>query len=207
MNICKQCNKKYESIYTTKDDYTYKINTTTFCSKKCATVYQKGSLTKESVEQEIINFVTSKNRYCVKEEILKGIKRSSKILTKFSISIKEIQDTLGFTKNKSYFEQQIYLFLKSKFTDIECEKTFDDLSSPKGYKLRLDFYIKKYNLIIEADGTQHKDTNNPWYNTYYANCDLIKNEYTKQHNINMIRIPYTKYVNDNYIMKYLSEFI
>lgn len=207
MNTCKQCNIDYESKYTNTEGYEYIIETTKFCSKSCATKYQQGSITKEMVENEIILFITSKNRYCTKEEIQKGIKRSSKTFTKFNISIKNIQEVLGFTKSKSHFQECIYTHLKTHFNNIECEKTFNSLLSPKGFALRLDFYIKELNLIVEADGTQHTDKNNPWYNSYYAICDLLKNEYAKKHNINIVRIPYTKNVTDNYIKQYLSQFI
>ena len=207
MNICKQCNKEYSSVYTQNSGYTYTNLNTVFCSKKCATTYQRGSLSIDILEKEIIDFVISKNRYCTQEERHKGIKRSSKTLIKFKISIKNIQNNIGFTKSKSHFEEQVLSHLKKYFTDIECEKTFKNLLSPKGFNLRIDFYIKKFNLIIEADGRQHLDINNPWYKSYYANCDLLKNNYAKKHNINIIRIPYIRNVTDIYIKKYLSEFI
>lgn len=207
MNECKQCNKKFEKKHTNNTGYTYTIETAVFCSKSCATAYQRGSLTESVLVDEIIAFITSKNRYCTKEEIQKGVKRSSKTFTKFGISIKHIQESLGFTKSKSHFEEMIYTKLKKHFTNIECEKTFEDLLSPKGFNLRVDFYIKELNLIVEADGTQHCDKSNPWYDSYYANCDSLKNEYAKQQNINIVRIPYTKNVTDTYVNKYLSKFI
>jgi hypothetical protein len=178
-----------------------------FCSKSCATTYQRGSLTKSKIENEIIEFVTDKNRYCSKEEIQEGIKRSTKTFSKFDISIKTIQESIGFTKSKSHFEEQVYTYLKKYFTDIECEKTFEDLISPKGFNLRVDFYVEKANLIVEADGTQHHDNNNPWYSFYYHNCDLLKNKFAEQANISIVRIPYTRKVTDVYIKKYLAEFI
>ena len=207
MNECKQCNIKFTRKYINNTGYEFTVDSAIFCSKSCATTYQRGSLTRTVLIDEIINFITSKNRYCTKEEILKGIKRSSKTFTKFDISVKQIQESIGFTKSKSHFEEMIYTKLKKHFTNIECEKTFEDLVSPKGFNLRIDFYIKELNLIVEADGTQHYDKNNPWYNSYYANCDLLKNEYATKRNINIVRIPYTKNVTDTYVNKYLSKFI
>jgi hypothetical protein len=194
-------------MYTNDTGYSYTKANVKFCSKSCATTYQRGSLTKSQIEDEIIQFVTSKNRYCSKEEIQEGVQRSSKTFSKFNIGLKTIQESIGFTKSRSHFEKQIYAYLKKCFTDIECEKTFENLLSPKGFKLRVDFYIEKYNLIIEADGTQHTDKNNPWYNFYYYNCDLLKNKFAEKKGINIVRIPYTKKVTDAYIKKYLTEFI
>jgi hypothetical protein len=204
---CKQCNRDFRAEYISKYGYIVTKDSALFCGKSCATKYQRGSLTKAMIEDEIIAFITSKNRYCNRNEILKGIARSPKTLVKFKISIKSIQKSIGFIKSKSLFEEQIYTYLKKLFCNIECEKTFGDLLSPKGFKLRVDFYIKEFNLIIEADGTQHNDKNNPRYNSYYKKCDLLKNEYAKLHNINIVRIPYSRTVTDDYIKPYLSEFI
>ena len=102
------------------------------------------------------------------------------------------------------FQEEIYTELKNRFTNIQCEKTFDDLVSPKGYCLRLDFYIESENLIIEADGNQHTDRNNPWYSDYYAHCDSIKNNYAVDNGINIIRIPYVKRVTSKYLKQYID---
>jgi len=74
------------------------------------------------------------------------------------------------------------------------QKMFNDCLSYKFYKLKFDFYIKEYNLIIEYDGKQHfepikyfggyKKFKELKYNDY------IKNKYCENNNINLIRIPY-----------------
>ena len=206
MRICKNCNKQYENYYLNSNGCKYTAKTD-FCSKSCKTIYQKGSITKEKIEQEIIDYITYKNSYCSLTEILKNIKRSGKTISKFNISIVDIQNQLGFTKPKSVFQEKIYTELKKLFSDIECEKTFDNLLSPKGFNLKLDFYIKNKNLVIEADGNQHTDINNPWYSIYYNNCDKIKNNYCINNSINLVRIPYKKKITTQYILKYLQNFI
>lgn len=206
MKSCKYCNKTFEPVYTNKAGYSYINNAVIFCSKRCA-AKDKKTVEKQQIVQDIIDYVTEKNRYCTKDEILKGVKRSSKTLTKLQISIVGIQEALGLTKPKSIFAEKVYTYLKKVCDNIECEKTFEDLRSSKGYLLRLDFYIESLNIIVEADGTQHIDENNPWYTSYLKNCDAIKDSYAKDNGICMVRIPYTKNVTDNYIEQYLADFI
>lgn len=78
------------------------------------------------------------------------------------------------------------------------QKTFDDCRFDTGYLARFDFYVdNKY--LIEYDGEQHfnystsgywNDRNNLIKNKKY---DKIKNEWCKNNNIPLIRIPYTKF--------------
>ena len=63
-------------------------------------------------------------------------------------------------------------------------------------KIIVDFYIKELNLIIEYDGEQHynyipffKETYNSWY-YYQVARDNCLNNYCKENNINLLRIPY-----------------
>lgn len=71
--------------------------------------------------------------------------------------------------------------------NVIWQKTFSDLKD-KNY-LRYDFYIEELNLLVEADGHQHV------YNHYHAyddptKHDIMKNEYAKKKNINLLRIHY-----------------
>ena len=194
MKICKQCKGTINSsnIY---HDFIY-------CSKSCATTAQRGGLTKVMIEQEIVEYVLRKGKYLTLVEILKGIGRSSRTISKFGISIKEIQESLGIVKSKSHFESAIYSILVKEFDNVICEVTSEDLVSPKGYPLRIDFYIPELNLYIEADGNQHTDPNNPWYNEYYVKCDQLKTAYCNKVGT-LIRIPYSKNVTTEYVLKHL----
>lgn len=194
MKKCKQCNGNITSsnIY----------HNFTYCSRSCATTAQRGALTKTMLEQEIVDYIIRKGKYSTLSEILKGIGRSSKTITKFGISIKNIQETLGIVKSKSHFEASIYNILSSKFDNVICELTSESLLSPKGYPLRIDFYIPELNVFIEADGTQHYDPSNPWYNEYYVECDNLKTEYCNKVGT-LIRIPYSKNVTTEYVLKHL----
>lgn len=209
MRLCKNCNQYYENTYLLKNtNYKYTVETN-FCSKSCAAKYRvkefSEPLTKETIEKEIIDFVNTQNSYCSYTEISKGIKRSSKTLSKFNINIVELQRDMGFIKPKSFFEQKVYENLKLIYNDIECEKSFDGLVSPKGYSLRVDFFIPSANLIIEADGSQHTDVKNPMYSYYCSECDNLKNLYAQEKNILIVRVPYSKKVTHQYIVKFLPS--
>lgn len=81
----------------------------------------------------------------------------------------------------------------------ETEKTFDTCLSPKNNLLKFDFYVNN-NYLIEYDGEQHFFPNNFGSQqsdeerlTLQKEYDKIKNDWCKEHNIILIRIPYTKY--------------
>jgi len=70
------------------------------------------------------------------------------------------------------------------------EYKFEDLITDKGYPYRFDWAIFKNNqlfCLLEYDGEQHFDKNNNWYR---ESVDEIKNQYCKEHNINLYRISY-----------------
>lgn len=196
MRICTQCKKE---IINSNKYHKY-----TYCSLSCAAIAQRGNLSKLRIEQEIVEYVLRKGKYLTKSEILNGIGRSSKTLVKFGISTKEIQESLGIVnvKSKSHFESAIYSILVKEFDNVICEVTSEDLVSPKGYLLRIDFYIPELNLYIEADGNQHTDPNNPWYNEYYVKCDQLKTAYCNKVGT-LIRIPYSKNVTTDYVLNHL----
>ena len=97
--------------------------------------------------------------------------------------------------------QQILSYNSIKF---ETQKTFPTLKFDNGYSARFDFYLPDYNTIIEYDGKQHFVQGNGVYDneekfTKTQKHDNIKNQYCKEHNITIIRIPYTHY--DNIIIE------
>lgn len=97
---------------------------------------------------------------------------------------------------KSKGEEQIKNILIKNNISFTQEKSFDDCRFPKTNRLaRFDFYIEnKY--LIEFDGRQHIQNtskwNNEWNLEYIQEHDQIKNNYCKEHNIPLIRIPYSK---------------
>ena len=95
-------------------------------------------------------------------------------------------DSKGVIKIKQLLNDN-HLFFQQEYVFNECKNI---------NLLRFDFYVNnKY--LIEYDGEQH------FYSINYfggkekfqigQECDIIKNEYCKTHNIPLIRIPYTHY--------------
>lgn len=102
---------------------------------------------------------------------------------------------------QSHGEMVIELLLQEKGIPYKKEYVFKDLKTPKGGYARFDFAIFNDNNsishLIEYDGETHDPTQTHGWNTeekvqYQLLCDTIKTEYCKQHNIPLIRIPYTK---------------
>ena len=102
-------------------------------------------------------------------------------------------------------ENQIYVWLTHhNFTNFVCEKTFDECKSPKGVKLRYDFYLPSHNLLIEYDGAQHfgpsafgRNMSPELQQSNYTRTvlhDSIKNEYATNNNIDLLRIRFDENV-------------
>lgn len=118
------------------------------------------------------------------------------------------------THSHSHGEYWVVKYCEARGYDIKREKTYPDLKDVN--LLRYDVYIKDLNTLLEYDGPQHKDMNNPeghWDGFDWEllhKHDLMKNEYAKKHNIPLIRIPYTvigQDAVDKYLDEKLAEFI
>lgn len=93
----------------------------------------------------------------------------------------------------SHGEIKISTILKEYNIPFEMEKTFKTCINPKTKRLlRFDFYVNNQ-YLIEFDGIQHFIQSKYWgplEDTQYR--DNIKNQWCKENNIPLIRIPYTK---------------
>lgn len=109
---------------------------------------------------------------------------------------------------KSKGEEKISQILQSLNIIFEKEKIFKDCINPEtNTLLRFDFYLPEYNTCIEYDGEQHFSYRNTGWGTkenfektQYR--DNIKNQYCKNNNISLIRIPYWDYskIDSKYIL-------
>lgn len=103
-------------------------------------------------------------------------------------------------KKESKGEKKISQYLKDNNIEFESEKTFDGLVGEKGWKLRVDFYLKDYNLVIEYQGVQHYVMRSFSGNSEFdeenfhlqRRNDQRKRDYFKEHNIDLLEIPYAK---------------
>lgn len=111
-------------------------------------------------------------------------------------------------RKESVGERRIRQWLELNNIDYEQEKWFKDCKDIK--PLPFDFYLPERNTIIEYDGKQHfeethffsfQNNSHESITSYIKNHDLIKNNYCKQNNINLIRIPYTSLNNLEQILQ------
>ncbi len=89
---------------------------------------------------------------------------------------------------KSKGEQLIENFLNKHKIKYSFQKTFDDLKSPKNYKLRFDFYIPSQKTLIEFDGSQHTYSDSIYYDKRIKLHDRLKTKYALKHKIKLLRI-------------------
>ena len=105
------------------------------------------------------------------------------------------------TRKMSKGEYKIKEVLDSLNIDYIQEKRFKDCKDIK--TLPFDFYLPYYNICIEFDGWQHynmtkHDTSEKF--EIRKKHDIIKDEYCKNNNMYLIRIPYWEYKNIDNIL-------
>jgi len=104
--------------------------------------------------------------------------------------------------------RKIYYFLKEASIDFETEKTFKECKSIK--RLRFDFYLPNYNLLIEYDGEFHyinRSITLVGMPNYFngKKRDYIKNAYCRKNKYKLIRIPFWEVETINKYLKYLLK--
>ena len=92
--------------------------------------------------------------------------------------------------SKSVGEKRIRKYLETNNILFEQEKWFPDCRDIN--PLPFDFYLLDHNIIIEFDGEQHYKQGHFTHSqlSYTQLHDTIKNDYYKNNNIKLIRIPY-----------------
>ena len=105
-------------------------------------------------------------------------------------------------------ERKIKKILDENDIEYKREYSFHDCINPKTNKrLRFDFYLIQDNILIEFNGEQHYKSTGGWNSKEAfkerAIRDAIKNKYTIDNGITLIRIPYWDL--DKLDMAYLEE--
>ncbi len=104
--------------------------------------------------------------------------------------------------SESKGEKIIRLYLEKNNINFKQEHRFKDCKHKN--LLRFDFYIPNYNLCIEFDGEQHYKAFNHFGGEERfkdtKNKDKIKNNYCKENEINLLRIPYYEIENAEKIL-------
>lgn len=132
--------------------------------------------------------------------------RRSKLLLKCSCGntfVKSLSDVeKGYNKCRecaysiSLGEREIARILDSENLKYTHQKSFDELLSPKGWRMYYDFYIPSLNLVIEYDGAHHFK---PMYDLFESDHDAeiefrrvklydeIKEDFLKEKGIKLMR--------------------
>lgn len=113
----------------------------------------------------------------------------------FSISPNHLFDRQSCPKcNKSIGEQKIENFLIKNDIEYIDQKTYDDLRGVNDGLLPYDFYLPKYNMLIEFQGEQHERPIEYFGGEekfkIQKEHDKQKKEYAKLHNIILLEIWY-----------------
>jgi len=103
--------------------------------------------------------------------------------------------------NNSKGTKIIEKFLKTNGYKYVREKEYDDLVNEETNRhFRFDFFVPKFNLIIEFDGEQHFHSTGAFFPQEKVDkikfFDSIKNKYCEDNSINLIRYDYIQLKNN-----------
>lgn len=208
-------------------EFYYKCYRSKCCSDECLSEFRKKQTTKQrglnydnvigKIERHIVNNYYEHGITKTLKECLKETHISSKTFTKYckqyNTSYDLILSKYNISKQHSKFQMAVTKYVRKLFKDalIIEEATFDCCINPKtNYKLKFDIYIPDKNMIIECDGIQHnykesyfnKLTEKAGYTPCYI-TDKIKECYCNENNIKLVRIPYSRVVNEEYVYSFL----
>ena len=91
----------------------------------------------------------------------------------------------------SWAESKLKLLFQQHNINYISQFKFNDLKSDKGIPLRFDFGIlkdTKLYCLIEYQGEQHFNKQNPYWTPVLEQHDILKKEYCVQHNIKLIEL-------------------
>ena len=117
----------------------------------------------------------------------------------FQIAYAHTSNMSGCPKcNSSKGEAIIREWLNRNGVDFTEQKTFDNCKNKK--LLPFDFYLCSKNILLEYDGEHHFGLGK-FATKNVAINDKIKNKFTEQNKIKLIRIPYTEFKNIEKILE------
>lgn len=109
---------------------------------------------------------------------------------------------------KSKGELRIHNFLESIGVEHECQVKYEGLLGVRDKPLSYDFYLPRYNLLIEYQGEYHDGTaRNQTKEEYIRQVehDRRKKNYAKENNIDLLEIWYWDYENIENILSQVIE--
>lgn len=152
-------------------------------------IHNKHSRTKEELENLIIDWLKEQPVYCSEGQIREALHLDHECSFKrYSLNVKELNAIAGHKPvYQSYYEDMATHLLLDHKLRIETQKTFPDCVMKK--RLRFDFWLCDYGVLIEVDGEQHYKPSFGLdaYNRI-TKSDAIKNAFVAEHNIPLYRI-------------------
>lgn len=181
--------------------FTHTNTTARFCSHSCSShsLHARGLSSKWDtavLKQKLLDTINSSTAVLTVTELLEAAEVSEQSYCKYGFKLHALYAELGRSDEVDFaskFEDRVYrsmLHVGVNPVDIITQKTFPDLFGVSGrWPLRYDFFIKSYNILVEADGVQHTQ-NSFLTSTVLSEHDKRKNEYAALHVIPLVRIPY-----------------
>lgn len=175
------------------------------CSRFCQGVYvqnQSGRGCKHNddmLKEKIINYYKH-NGYKNSNKVLHDLGLTHNTLTRRNILLSDLAKEAGISLVRckySIFEEEIYDCFRKNFQDIEIirQKRFQNCKDK--LPLPFDFYIPKFNLLIEADGVQHYNRNSKYrFFDNPSDHDFIKNNFCVKNKIYLLRIKYKRIIKE-----------
>lgn len=115
----------------------------------------------------------------------------------FNIKYSKIMEGVGCPICKtSKGEYKIRKWLQKNNIEFESQKIFEDAKYK--FNLRWDFYLPKYNTLIEYNGRQHYEFVGRWHKDLAGfrvqlERDILKSEYARENNIKQLVISYEEF--------------
>lgn len=209
---CLNCNREFSQR---KDSIVYKNNNIDcpYCDKKKAQFLKNGfwefKRNTEEYKKEVYDLVG--NEYSVIEDY-KGSLIPIKMKHNICGNIWKIRPNNFLSSYRrcpycisSKGEKRIEDFLKNNNISFERQKKFDNLFGVKNRYLSYDFYLHKYNLLIEYQGKQHCNPIDYFggQETFeiQQEHDQRKRKYATDNHINLLEIWYYDFDNIENILK------
>jgi very-short-patch-repair endonuclease len=149
---------------------------------------------RQGLTERIVTWLKLQQQFCGTAQILKAMHIDfDSTWQALLLSAEELNKEAGFEDPlKSWYEEYTVKTLGRMIPNrqIVREKRFEECRSfkQKNNRLRFDFYITSWNILIEVDGSQHTDKQNPYWTPQLTLNDKVKDEFAKKQNVPLFRI-------------------
>ncbi len=162
---------------------------------------------KEFIENKIRHIIVQTRSY-VSILVLKNYNINQSLLSYHKIKLPEINAEFGLiSKHSSALEAYFAGFCDKNNIMYESQKTFDDCIYKD--KLKFDYYLPEFDILIEIQGKQHYEANERFGGEIFLleqqERDKIKVEWCKKHNKQLYIICYKDLYKKDYLETILSQ--